>query len=36
MAIKLHNEIFNEIQLNLITHLANKARIGKGPLIHVA
>ena len=25
--------IFNEIQLNLITHFVNKARIGKGPLI---
>lgn len=33
MAVKLHNEIFNEIQLNLITHFANEAGIGMGPLI---
>ena len=33
MAVKVHNEIFDEIPLNLLTHFANKARIGKGPLI---
>lgn len=33
MAVKLHIVIFNEIQLNLIAHFVNKARIGKGPLI---
>lgn len=31
MAVKVHNEIFDEIQLNLLTHFANKASIGKGP-----
>lgn len=33
MAVKVHNKICDEIQLNLLTHFANKARIGKGPLI---
>ena len=33
MAVKLHIEIFNEIQLNLITHFAIKARVGMGPLM---